>query len=219
MVRYITLIGLFLSVALNAHAHFMWLEFPNEPKTTVHLRFSEVPQESTPEGMQQKAAPMKVVGTDKAEIAMKPGKGALEGTVAADAKLVSGSIVYGVLDRGTEGPFLLKYYAKGARSVADAKEIVGLPVEAVAEIVDGKVVFTVLLDGKPVKGAEVFATLPGEKEEVDAFSDDAGKASFAVKGSGWVGVRAMVRGEAKGELEGKAYGFDKSYTTLTVFVP
>jgi len=215
MKRYAAFLVFLSSIVTEANAHFLWLELEPEQKEKVALRFAEMPRQATPDSLQTKAAPMKVFAHDYAEIVMSKGQDALTGPIEPAAEFCTGKLAYGVLERETGGPFLLNYFAKGVRNVEAARTPRGLPVEVVADIVNGKLKLTVLHAGKPVKGAEVYATLPQEKEEIDAFSDDNGNAEFPVTKSGWIGVRALVEEDGKGEFDGKPYGFIKNYSTLT----
>ncbi|MFM1921246.1 MAG: hypothetical protein RLZZ303_2880 [Candidatus Hydrogenedentota bacterium] len=213
-------ISFILMTALAGHAHFMWLELPEETLGEVHLRFTEEPQEKRRQSMQEKAQPMQVRLPGGESIVMEPGEEALVGKVTTDTALVVGSLDYGVLDKTAEGrgKFLLVYHAKGVRSAADAAKPAGLPVELMAKRNGNSLLVTVLKDGQPAAATEIVATVPGSEEALNAVTDENGQATLKFNGEGWIGVRAMVAEQTPGEHNGEAYELTRAYTSLAIKV-
>lgn len=202
-----------LCFAPQTSAHFIFLELKDD---SVAMRFSEAPGEETEKELQEKAKPMAVKTDSGTAVTMAFGEDALSGTVAAEIKAVSGSLDYGVLDRGSQGRgvFMLVYHAKGVRSLAEAATKLGLPVEVIAEAKEGQLEIQVLRDGAPAAGAELTLSIEG-KEDLELNADEMGKAKVALPEKGTLGIRAMVREEKAGEADGKAYTFVRHYSTLT----
>lgn len=200
-------------LALNAQAHFVFLELPPTEPATAHLRFSEEPLEATDAELQEKSAPMVVTQDDGTPVAFVPGENARVATVPEGTSLLKGSLDYGIMSRG--GEYLLVYHAKAVRTVENAGKAAGLPVEVLAEVKDGLLVVTILLDGKPAAGAELVVNLPTEKKQAEATSDAAGQATFPIAPGGWVGVRARIQESKEGSFGDKPYKEVRSYSTLT----
>jgi len=201
------------SCALNAQAHFIFLELPPETPDTAHMRFSEEPLEETDAELQEKSAPMTVNLSDGAPIAFSPGEKARVATVPADAPLLKGSLDYGIMNRG--GEYLLVYHAKAVRSVEGAGKASGLPVEVLAEVKDGTLLVTVLANDKPAEGAELVVNLPTVKKQAEVTTNAEGQASFPIVPGGWVGIRAKVQESKEGTFGDKPYKEVRSYSTLT----
>ena len=202
-----------------AQAHFIWIELPPELATAAHMRFAEEPGEATSADMQALAAPMAVKTAGGDAVTFAPGDDALTAAVAEDVAAAGGTLDYGVLDRseGGRGVFMLVYHAKAARTLADAAEPMGLPLEVIASEADGTVTVTVLHNGEPAAGAELQVFLPAVLEPAETTTGTDGKATFDVSGTDWLGVRAMVPEEKSGEHDGKAYDLVHHYSTLTTF--
>lgn len=221
MFKRILFVCIALAAAVSAQAHFIWLELPADAAAEVRMRFSEQPGERTRPTLQEKAAPMAVRTAGGDALKLSVGEAYLSGPVAEDAAAVLGSLDYGVLDRSSEGrgKFLLVYHARGVRTAEEAAKPSGLPIDVTAKVEGNTVSVQVLRDGKPVPAAEVFATLPGVEEEKEGVTDEQGHASFSLNGGGWLGIRAMVPEEHKGESNGEAYDLVRHYSTLTVPLP
>ncbi len=201
------------SCALNAQAHFIFLELPPEAPDTAHMRFSEEPLEETDAELQEKSAPMAVTLSDGTPVTYTPGEKARVATVPADTQFLKGSLDYGIMSRG--GEYLLVYHAKAVRSVEGAGTVAGLPVEVLAEVKDGTLAVTVLSNGKPAEGAELVVNLPTVKKQAETTTNAAGQASFPIVPGGWVGIRAKVQESKDGTFGDKPYTEVRSYSTLT----
>lgn len=208
-----------LLASTSSHAHFLWLEVSPEAPGVVKLRFAEEILEATPRDMQEKSAGMKVSTPTGSAITMEYGPDAMEGAAPGDARSIIGTFDYGVLDRGESGrgKFMLKYHARAARDTSAAGTAEGLPVNVVAAIDGETMQVTVTMDGKPVQGAELVATLPQALEAAEAKTDANGQATFTVKAGDWVGIRAMVPENTPGKHGDDSYEFVRHYSTLTFF--
>jgi len=196
-----------------AQAHFVWLEMDPARPDAILLRFSEEPREATPAELQKNGLRMEVRTPENAPLTFAVGDDAAESEKPVQAPYVSGSMTYGLFDRG-ETPFKLVYHAKGAQDAEAAAEIAGLPVEIVAEATEETLTLTVLHKGKPAHGAEIVAVLPHELETVEGTTDSDGKVSFPLPKTGWVGIRAMVSVNESGEIDGTPYSEARHYSTL-----
>jgi len=136
------------------------------------------------------------------------------------ARVVAGTLDYGVLQRGDAKPFLLKYHPKAVfgawdNTTAAAGKTVPLEVTPVAD--GGKVRFVVTLNGKPVAKAEVSVMVPGEEKPKAVVTDEAG-ATESFDKAGPYGVQAKHAEAAGGEVDGKKYAEVRHYATLVVTV-
>lgn len=206
-------LGLTVCLALQADAHFIFLELPPEKPTCAQLRFSEEPLEETSPALQEKSAPFTVQTGDGTPVPFSAGEGAREGVIPEDTALLKGSLDYGVMDRG--GIYLLAYHAKATRNTHKTTKIVGLPLEVLAQVKDGALVVTVLLQGKPAAGAELVVNLPTVKKQAEATTNAEGQATFPIEVGGWVGIRAKAEESRSGTLGDKAYEVVRHYSTLT----
>lgn len=135
-----------------------------------------------------------------------PGKG---------RRIVFGSIDYGVLQRGDDKPFMLRYHPKTILGPADSSKVgEKLPVEVVAVLADGKVRFQILSKGKPLAEAEVNVIMAGDKKE-KLMTDKEGLTT-AVDAKGKMGVWTKASTTIKGEVDGKKYDEIRDYATLVI---
>lgn len=200
-------------LAMNAQAHFIFLELPPNEPDVAHMRFAEEPLEATKPDLQERIAPMVVKTASGAEVAFAGGEDARVASVSPETTALLGALDYGVIERG--GEFLLVYYAKATRRAAEAGAPSGLALEVLADVQDGSLTVTVLHDGKPAPGAELVVNLPGADEQATTTTDAAGQSSFPIEPGGWVGVRARVVESRSGAHDGKAYTEVRRYSTLT----
>src|SRR5262249_48899790 len=118
---------LLAAAALPARAHFIWI-VPDKgtgPRPTAQVVFSDglAPDSNVPvtkiaqtelfqRGADGKEAPLKwVEGKDAYVVTLPDGQ----------MRMVGGVCTYGVVQRGKDGPFLLRYYAKTVLGNPDAK--------------------------------------------------------------------------------------------------
>lgn len=217
MKRLALTLGIAASIALNAQAHFVFLELPPEQPAVAHMRFSEAPLEKTDAELQEKSAPMTVTTADGKPIEFAPGEEARLAQLPEGVSALKGSLDYGIMNRG--GEYLLVYHAKAVRDLEGASKPVGLPVEVLSEVKDGEIIITVLADGKPAAGAELVVNLPTVKKPSEITTDAEGKATFPIEPGGWVGIRAKVQEAKKGTHGDKPYEQVRTYSTLTFPYP
>lgn len=213
MKQLILTLGIATSVALNAQAHFIFLELPPEQPNIAQMRFSEEPLERTDAELQEKSAPMTVTTVDDKPLEFAPGKEARLAQLPTGVWAIKGSLDYGIMNRG--GEYLLVYHAKAVRDLEGAGKTVGLPMEVLSEVKDGEIIITVLMDGKPAPGAELVVNLPTVKRQSEITTDDEGRATFPIEPGGWVGIRAKVQAAKKGIHGNTPYEQVRIYSTLT----
>lgn len=135
------------------------------------------------------------------------------------ARVVAGTLDYGVLQRGDAKPFRLKYHPKAVFGAwADAAAggpVTPLEVTPVAD--GGKLRFVVKFNGKAVAKAEVSVMVPGEEKPKAVVTDAAGATEVFDK-AGQYGVQAKHAEAAAGEVDGKKYAEVRHYATLVVTV-
>ncbi len=134
---------------------------------------------------------------------------------AETTRLVHGSCVFGVMQRGDSKPFLLEYHPKTI--VGDPfgpKTTLGedAPVEIVPLGEPGALKFQVLVAGKPAAGAEVNVISPDGSTTKAATDKDGQTTAFSQRGRYGAWCRSV---EAKsGESSGKPYTEIRRYATL-----
>ncbi|WP_020468230.1 DUF4198 domain-containing protein [Zavarzinella formosa] len=138
-----------------------------------------------------------------------------------NARVVAGSINYGVLQRGDAKPFLLKYYPKaifgdwsnGAGVMAGK----AVPLE-ISPVKDGaKIRFLVTHKGQPLAKAEVSVLIPGEEKAKTVATDETGHTEFFEK-AGQYGAQTKHAEATVGEVDGKKYDEERLYATLVVTI-
>jgi uncharacterized GH25 family protein len=206
-----------LFLAVNAHAHFAWIELPPDAPGVVQLRFEEAPGERTRESLQELVKGMQAETNTGTTLSFTVGDGALESERPDGATRAWGSYDYGVLDRSEQGRgvFMLVYHAKAVAEASEAGEKVGLPLEVTAELDGQNLTCTVLYKGEPAADTEVFLSLPGVVEETEMKTDASGQVRALVMEDGWVGARATAPEEGAGEIDGEKYELTRHYSTLT----
>lgn len=135
------------------------------------------------------------------------------------ARVVAGTISYGVVQRGDSKPFLLRYHPKavfgewanGAGVVAGKS----VPLEILPVREGGKIRFLVTHKGMPLAKAEVSVLIPGEDKAKAVVTDETGHTEFFEK-TGQYGVQTKHAEAASGEIDGKKYDEVRQYATLVV---
>jgi uncharacterized GH25 family protein len=210
------------TVAIPAHAHFIWLV--PQKGGAAQLVFSDelAPDENVP--ITKIAQTQVFARSAKGDVAItkKENKDnyALSFELKDDVE-IGGVCQYGVLAKKGD-PYLLNYYAKTTIGTPDAKSALGkgwskLPLEIVA-VAGSKTDYQVLWQGKPTTDVEVVAMIPGV--------DEARKPTFAKTGTfnlgalpatikGPIGIRARYIEKKSGELKGEKYTEVRHYTTWT----
>jgi uncharacterized GH25 family protein len=206
-----------LLMAAAAEAHFVFVVPSKDAAVTVV--FSE--ELEADEGVDiGKVAGLKLTCRDAAgkdvPVTLKTDKHSLTAALpGSGARVVFGSVPYGVMQKGDAKPFLLVYHPKAlVGPVAAEKSAVGdkLPAELIPVVEAGKVRFKLVAAGKPVADAEVTVLKPdGSKAKVKAGRDGL---TDAVEGSGRFGAWVRYTEPKAGEHSGKKYDEVRHYATL-----
>lgn len=201
-------------------AHMVYV-VPAKDAKTATVVFSDTldPDENVPI---EKVAGLKltaVVGGKASAVEHKAEKHSLTATLPADAKVVYGTVTYGLSTRG-EKPALLVYHPKAVLGGATGKDATAGE-KAAAEVVPvadgGKVKFQFLVGGKPAVEADVTVALPdGKKEKVKTDKDGF---TTAFDAAGRYAVYAKHVETKAGELDGKKYEQISHYATLVADSP
>jgi hypothetical protein len=130
-----------------------------------------------------------------------------------DTRVVYGTTIYGVLQKGDSKPFKLVYYPKAIFGVPNVSEIgAKLPLEIVAVVTNGKIKFQVFSLAKPVGDVEVTVLLPEAGKKSMKTDSDGFTAEFDAGGR--YGVTAKLVETISGEHAGKKYDEIRNYATL-----
>ena len=219
--RFTALLACLLAAPL-AQAHFAYIvpEGPNKGRIVFsdNLKADEkVPVERLAN------LKLKLLSGGKAEeLAMTHDKKANVYRIEAagdSTRIVSGTINYGVVQRGDAKPFLLQYHPKAifgewnnGESVVAGKTV---PLEILPIREGGKIRFQVALKGQPLAKAEVSVLIPGEEKPKTLTTDEAGHTEFFDK-PGQYGIQAKHAEAITGEIDGKKYDEARHYATLVV---
>lgn len=211
--------------AMPLQAHFVWI-IPDAAKNQARVVMSESPEADSPSLLDKIAHTEVMVRRQNGRVeTLKLAKGdeALETQFAGEgAGTLAGVCRYGVLDKGTGGPFLLMYYAKAELPRTDAAPPVHepwdrLPLEIVTpQGPSGR--HRVLWNGKPLAKAEVVVIQVGVGAQPAQDTDADGCFSFRASKPGVYGIRARHIDAKPGEHEGKAYKEVRHYSTLTLCI-
>lgn len=221
MTRYLLTAITAAALALSASAHFVFI-VPAKDAKTIQVVMSEVLEPDDQVGSEKfTAIKLSARTADGKVISLSHQKKEHElvAEVPADARLIYGSVPYGVMQKGDAKPYLLAYHPKAVLASCDEK-LATLGSSAAAEVVptgtNGKMMFTVLAAGKPVADAEVNLILPdGAKEKVKTNAQGQTKAFAA---SGRYGLWVKVNETKTGDLDGKKYEEIRHYATLVIDV-
>lgn len=221
MTRYLLAVSTAFAVAVSASAHFVFVIPAKDAKTVQVVLSDELEPDDGVDVAKIAGTKLTVLTADgkSAPLATTKGEHALNATIPADARVISGSYEYGVMARGDAKPYLLMYHPKAVFAGCDEKTAT-LGASAVVEIVptgtSGKMAFLVLAAGKPVANTEVSLMLPdGKKEKVKTDKDGKTKAFAA---TGRYGAWAKVTEAKAGTLGDKKYEEARHYATLVVDV-
>jgi hypothetical protein len=211
-----------LVLTTTAHAHFVFV-VPDAAGKTAKAVFSEDLEPDAAVdigGIAGTRLQVRVAGQPDAPIQWTKGEHEFTFDVPGNGpRLIFGTTVYGVMQRGNTKPFLLLYHPKTAIGDGVASQRLGdaVPAEVIAEKAAGGLRFVVLGRGKPLANSEVTVLVPGEKSSKRVKTDAAGRTP-EFKPSGRYGVWARFVEAASGERNGKKYDETRHYATLVVDV-
>jgi uncharacterized GH25 family protein len=223
MPRTLTASALLLLCTLTAHAHFVFVvpDANNAAKAVVVFSDDLAPDEAV---TMEKIAALKLRVKDAAgkvtDATFKTDKHSFAVTLpGTGARVVYGSVPYGVMQKGDAKPFLLAYHPKAVVGPipADGGKLGDAAAELVPLASAGKVKFRLLAAGKPVADAEATVIRPDGKRDKVKTDKDGTTPEFA--GAGWYGVWVRVTEARSGEHDGKKYEEVRHYPTLVVDVP
>jgi hypothetical protein len=135
---------------------------------------------------------------------------------------VVGVCEYGVLQRGKQPPFLLRYYPKAVAGDPDALKRLerrkDTPLEIMATAEGDRLQLTALRDGKPIPEA-VFHTVALDLTNDTVTADRDGRASWKPPTAGSYAVYVNQNLKESGTAGGKAYEEVREYATLAFSWP
>lgn len=220
MFKRVVVLLAFLMLGTSARAHFLFvvpqpggdkakvmLSENLEPDTDVSIDIVAGAQLSLLSGGQ--VSPVKLATKDGSAFVIDvPGQG---------TRVVFGSAMMGVRQRGDAKAYLLAYYTKTVLGDAfDPKATLGekSPVELVPLNDGGKLRLKFLSAGKPVEGAEITLIMPDgsvkkPKTDKDGLTD-------AIDAKGRFGAWTKVAEAATGEQDGKKYEEARRYAMLVI---
>jgi uncharacterized GH25 family protein len=212
-----------LAAAGAASAHFVFV-VPDANGARATVVFSEDLQPD--EGVTiARVAALKLTARDAATgketpVELRAGEHALTGNLpGAGARVVYGSVTFGVTQRGKTPPYLLVYHPKAlVGPVPAGRAVVGakLPAELIPLADGGKVRFQLLAAGKPVAAAQVTVIKPdGSRVKVPTGVDGR---TEPIEGSGRWAAWVRYTEPKAGERDGKKYEEVRHYATLVADV-
>ncbi|MCA9038334.1 MAG: hypothetical protein KDA91_24585, partial [Planctomycetaceae bacterium] len=214
-----------VAMPLTANAHFVWLvptQVDGQPRVCVY--FGEDAHDDNAEYLSRVSGVVvhRIVGTAAAEAVplTKTDEQIFASCIEGGVYIASHDL--GVMDRG-DAKFRLLYYAKtGPKAgAAEWKSCVtsdNLVLDVVPELQGSQIAVTVTFREKPVANAELTVARPGA-EDVNATTNDQGRAMFDVADAGVYSLRAKFVESVAGELNGKAYPETRHYSTVSLHVP
>jgi uncharacterized GH25 family protein len=219
MFRYATACIVLFAIATSSNAHFVFVtpDARNPEKALVVFSDELAPDRNVDIA---KIAGIKLqmrdaAGKDSPLTATRDANALAVNVPGKGRRIVFGSIDYGVLQRGDDKPFMLRYHPKAILGATDSSKIgEKLPVEVVAILANGKVRFQVLAKGKPLADAEVNVIMAGDKKE-KLMTDKEGLTT-AIEAKGKMGVWTKASTNASGEIDGKKYEEIRDYATLVI---
>jgi uncharacterized GH25 family protein len=216
--------------AVPAFAHFVWITVAKDSagQEQVQVHFSELAEPDVATLLDRitnvkvwgRTTDGKSIPVEKLTKQLNDEVGSLVAALPADAKGLSGTIKYGVLERRGE-VFLLQYHAKFLDSTADLKSLgrdEKLPLDVVPHAATGGLDLEVLFEGKPVEGSEVVLLDPDGNEST-AKTNAAGRITIKADKPGVHSIRAKWVVKQAGKEGDKEYPQVNHYSTLALRVP
>ena len=224
MFRWSFSLVLLLALAPSAMAHFLFV-VPQANGSKAKIIFSESLEPD--DGVDVKPLAGAALSVRAVNAAKEERLSLVESEHAYDAvlpgggtRIVRGSFVYGVQQRGTSPTFLLKYHPKTiVGDPFDGRTVLGdaALVEIIARGAPGAVRFQVLARGKPLAGAEVTVIPPAGREEKAVTNKEGLTRAFDLPGR--YGTWTRYFEDTPGEHSGTKYEQVRHYPTLVVDVP
>ena len=215
----LSLLTLVLAAPL-ARAHFIWL-VPDKDGTTFQVVFSDTPQPDDAKLLAKIAHTKWVVRGPEGktvDLKWKEEKDGCSVTPSGSGtRILAGICNYGVIQRGKDDPFLLKYYATAP--VGPKGELANEPWEEMPlQIVQHRHGYQVLWQGKPLADAEVAISLPGKEKAEESKSDADGLIKLGKAEPGMIGIRVRYVEKKEGKHEDKEYKQVRHYATRALLV-
>ncbi|MBI1311548.1 hypothetical protein GC176_09600 [bacterium] len=220
------LMALLLLFPSVSRAHFLWLLTESaEGESRVHVYFGEAAEPDDPELLDRvERAQVWSVGRRDEPKLLSLSKGEDSLTAELSGQATQNAVIlkhsYGVLTRG-DSSFLLNYYAKAYpfslpgtwREVGDVQR---LPLEIVPSRKGQSTVLQLKWQGQPAPNCDVVIAGPGLETKLEGTTDEAGIFRCTLPAVGAYSIRARFVQNESGELDGKAYGSIRHYSTLTL---
>jgi len=196
-----------------ASAHFVWIHVLEGGR--VEVLFGDGVYQDTDANLVRYVDGLEAWLPSGDPVAFREHAWGLSGELAPGERVVVAYRDMGLFSRpGSEVAVKLDYYAKGARTLADAGPTIGTKAELVARAEGEHWVLLALFDGRPAVGAEL--TLP-VGFGTDTFETDAyGEVRIPRPPTGVFSAKAKVVLAEGGELDGEAYAAEHHYATLVV---
>ncbi len=220
-------------VAAPASAHFVWLvvESADGGKPVAKVYFAEL-AESDDAALLDRIEKVQVRTRDTTGKASgeplkltkqtdKDGGGSWTAELPEGTSSLSGTIKYGVLERGPN-VFQLNYHATYADSnspdFGKQQPDASLTMEVVPHLAREKSQLEVLWKGKPIAGSEVTVVDPSGKDHDPIKTGDDGRITFDLSKPGLYSIRAKWVVDEKGQEGDKKFEKANHYSTLTLRV-
>jgi uncharacterized GH25 family protein len=223
MSRILGFTALLTVAALSAEAHFVFVvPDPKDPAKAIVVLSEDLSVDE--EVTMDRIAGLKLQVRDEAgklaEASFETAKHNLNATIPGNgARVLFGSIAYGVMQKGDAKPYLLTYHPKAIVGTipSDGGKLDNLlPAELIPVASSGKVKFQLLGLGKPVADGDATVILPDGKKEKTKTDKHGFTREF--DGAGRYGVWARYTEAKGGEHQGKKYEEVRYYPTLVVDV-
>lgn len=200
-------------LASTASAHFVWIHVLESGR--VEVLFGDGVYQDTDANLVRYVEGLEAWLPSGDPVAFEEHPWGLAGALPDGGRVV---VAYRDMDLfsrpGSGAAVKLDYYAKGARTVADAGSTIGTKAELTARADGDEWVLLALFDGRPAVGAEV--TLPaGFGTEVVA-TDAYGEVRIRRPDPGVFSAKVQLVVDRPGELDGEAYGAEHHWATLVV---
>jgi hypothetical protein len=213
----------FACIAQQAQAHFLFTRIcpPAEGGRVAEVYFSEYATAGDPRYVEKIASAefqMQSAPGEFKPLRMRRLADRLRGHVPIGGPLlVAGKLDYGALDRPGAPTFLLRHYSKavaGQPAEVNRFSQTGTPIELVAAFESSRVVFTALLDGRPLPNTRI-DVVDADLSGTELTTDTEGKVAFEPSSPSlycaYVGHTLPIAGQH----QGKPYKEIRQFATLS----